>query len=80
MNITKPNWGKIYVKDVRWENFATGNSLIVVTSTGGTIINETVNASDTDFNVMRFGPFGWVNDFEVTTLSGGNLTVTITKA
>jgi len=53
---------------------------VVSTSTGGTIINETVNASDTDFNVMRFGPFGWVNDFEVTTLSGGNLTVTITKA
>lgn len=80
VNLQPPNWGKIFVKDVRWESFAAGSHLVVQTGTGGTIIDETTGATDTDLGVMRFGPFGWVNGFNVTTLGSGNVTVTITKA
>ena len=82
VNITKPNWGKIFVKEIRWENYAASSSLVVVTSTGGTIINEQIPATgNDDFQVMRFGPFGWVNDLEITTITAGsNITITITKS
>lgn len=81
VNIQPPNWPKIFLKEVRWENFAVGSSLVVSTGTGGTIINETIAAGDVDLNVMRFGPFGWVNGFNVTTITtGSNITVTITKS
>lgn len=79
-NIQPPNWPKIFVKEVRWEGFAAGSTLVVQTGTGGTIISETTGAGDVDLGVMRFGPFGWVNGFNLTTLSAGNITVTITKS
>lgn len=80
VNIQPPNFSKQYIKEVRWENYKVGDVLVVSTGTGGTLINETIDAAQTNFAVMRFGPFGWVNGFNVTTLtSGGNLTVTITK-
>lgn len=81
VNIQPPNYGKQYIKEIRWENFATGNQLVISTGTGGTLVNETINAAQTNFQVMRFGPFGWVNGFNVTTItSGSNITVTTTKA
>lgn len=80
VNLQPPQYGKIFVKEVRWEGFAAGSTLVIATGTGGTIINETTGAGDVDLGVMRFGPFGWVNGFNVTTLSAGNITVTITKS
>lgn len=81
VNLQPPNYSKIFVKEVRWENYAAGSQLAVSTGTGGTLINETVGTGETDLGVMRFGPFGWVNGFNVTTISSGtNITVTITKS
>lgn len=80
VNIQPPNYGKQFIKEVRWEGFAAGSTLVISTGTGGTIINETTGAGDVDLGVMRFGPFGWVNGFNVTTISAGNITVTITKS
>lgn len=85
VDIGPPAWGKIFVKEVRWENYVAGSQLVITTDTGGTIINETASAGDVDLGVMRFGPFGWVNSFHVTTLTGSgtatpNITVTITKS
>lgn len=80
VNLQPPQYGKIFVKEVRWEDYIVGNALVVSTGTGGTIINETIQTGDTDLGVIRFGPFGWVNGFNVTTISGGNITVTVTKS
>jgi hypothetical protein len=80
VSIARPEFGPIYVKEIRWENYAPGNTLVITTTTGGTLVNETVGAGETDLGVMRFGPFGWVNGFDVTTLTGGsNITVTVSK-
>jgi hypothetical protein len=82
VDLGAPNWGKVFVKEVRWENYAASSSLVVTTDSGGTLINEQIPATgNDDFQVMRFGPFGWVNSFNVTTITAGsNITVTITKA
>jgi len=54
---------------------------VISTGTGGTLVNETVGTGETDLGVMRFGPFGWVNGLNVTTISAGtNITVTTTKS
>jgi hypothetical protein len=79
VNIQPPNWPKVFVKEVRWESYAAGDHLLIETGTGGTIINETAGAGDTELGVMRFGPFGWVNSFNVIDITG-NITVTITKS
>ena len=82
VNIQPPTWGKIFVKEIRWEGaLAIGSQLVISTGTGGTIVNETIAATDVDLTVIRFGPFGWVNGFNVTTITtGSNITVTITKS
>jgi hypothetical protein len=81
VNIQPPNSSKQYIKEVRWENFASAGVLVVSTGTGGTLINETIAGGNADFQVMRFGAMGWVNGFNVTTITAGsNITVTITKA
>jgi hypothetical protein len=79
VNIGPPEFGKIFVKEVRWSDFAPSDHLLITTATGGTLIDETVGAGDTELGVMRFGPFGWVNSFDVIDITG-NVTVTITKS
>ena len=81
VNIQPPNSSKQFIKEVRWENYAAAGVLVVSTGTGGTLINETIAGGNADFQAMRFGAFGWVNGFNVTTITAGsNITVTITKA
>ena len=81
VDIKPPTFGPSYVKEIRWENYAPGNVLLITTDSGGTLVNETVGAGETDLGVMRFGPFSWANSFNVTTItSGSNITVTISKA
>lgn len=76
-----PTGGRVYLKEIRWENFASGDVLLITDADGTNMVNETIAGGDSNFHVMRFGPFGWVNGFNVVTLTaGGNITVTITKS
>jgi hypothetical protein len=80
VSLIPPTYSKVFIKEIRWETFAPSSTLVITTGTGGTLINETTGVGDTDLGVMRFGPFGWVNGIVVSTLSAGNLTITITKS
>jgi hypothetical protein len=77
-----PTGGRVFLKEIRWENYGVSHSLVITDDDGTNLVNEQIPATGNDnFQVMRFGPFGWVNGFSVTTLTtGGNISVTITKS
>jgi hypothetical protein len=76
-----PTGSKVFLKEIRWENYAAGDTLTITDADGGTLVSETISGGNSNFQVMRFGPFGWVNGFSCTAVgAAGNITVTITKS
>jgi hypothetical protein len=68
--------GRVYIKELIWNKPTAGATLIVLDGKGNTILNTVANANDPMFS---FGTLGWVNGFNITTMSSGDLSVFINK-
>jgi len=90
LTIGPPLWGKIFIKEIRWENYAAADILTIaqIGAPAGSFLIEEQPLGDTNFQVMRFGPFGWVNGIVITSIGAGNggaspvpnLSITVTKS
>jgi len=69
-------YGKVYIKDILWNQPAAGAALIILDQNGNTIINTLANTADPMFS---FGTLSWVNGLAVTVLGSGTLSIFITK-
>lgn len=68
----------VYIRNIVWDSVPTGGTdvLLILDNQGRTILNANNTNSSPQ---MTFGPFQWVQGFNLVTLGGGNLSVIIHK-
>ncbi len=68
--------GRLYIKELLWNEPTAGSALLVTDINGNIIINTVANASDPMYS---FGSLGWINGFVIVTMASGSLSVFINK-
>lgn len=74
------NYSNVYVKNIVWSNFVVGSVVLLEDQNSNIILSATIETTDTDLGPRSFSGFGWVRGLKLVTLSGGNLSIGITKA
>ena len=67
--------GRIYIKEMIWNDPTAAAQLVVKDQNGNVIINKVAATTDP----FPTGTLGWVNGLVVTTMSAGTLSVFINK-
>lgn len=73
--MASPYQAYVRIKDLTWdEQTAAGDQLVIIDQHGKLIIDTKASAQNV---FQRWGSLGWVNGFQVTTLTSGKLTIAI---